>query len=187
MYDLVEINREPIDEHPLEGFLLEQTKELILLNLVNSEVVCLNGYSVVRRRDVRKLKIERKDAFMIRALHLKNIAPSKPSGVSLAGWPVLLESLTREFPLFTIHQEWLDSEVCFVGRLATVSVRTFGLKEIDPDARWNRSRSYKFKDLTKVDFGGGYEDALARLAATSTKRRKARVVRLSQARDDRGP
>jgi hypothetical protein len=178
VYDLVEINREPNDESPLEGFLLERTKDLILLNLVNPDVVCLNGYSVIRRRDVRKLKVQRKDAFLIRALRFKNIAPSGPSGISIASWPALLESLTREFPLFTIHQEWLDSEVCFVGRLATISGGTFGLKEIDPDARWNRSRSYKFKDLTKVDFGGGYEDALARLAVTSMQRRKAKVVSL---------
>jgi hypothetical protein len=180
VYELVKIDRAPIDEHPLEGFLLEQTKELILVNLVNSDVVCLNGYSVVRRRDVRKLKAQRKDEFIIRAFRFKNIAPRKPPGVSIAGWPALLESLTREFPLFTIHQEWLDAEVCFVGRLATMSASTFGLKEIDPDARWSRSRSYKFRDLTKVDFGGGYEDALARLAATSMKRRKAKVVNLGQ-------
>ena len=44
VYDLVEINREPNDESPLEGFLLERTKDLILLNLVNPDVVCLNGY-----------------------------------------------------------------------------------------------------------------------------------------------
>jgi hypothetical protein len=99
----------------------------------------------------------------------------------------LLESLTREFPLFTIHQEWLDSDVCFVGRLATMSASTFGLKEIDPDSRWRGSRPYKFKDLTKVDFGGGYENALASLAATKVKRRKAKVVSLGQARNERRP
>jgi hypothetical protein len=77
--------------------------------------------------------------------------------------------------LFTIHQEWLDKEVCFIGRLAVRTATTFGLKEIDPDARWTRSRSYNFKDLTKVDFGGGYENALARLAATPPKRRSAQV------------
>ena len=187
MYDLVKINREPIDEQPLEGFLLERTKELLLLNLISTDVVCLNGYVVVRWRDVRKLKVQREDALMSRALRLKKIAASEPSRISIAGWPELLESLTREFPLFTIHQEWLDSDVCFVGRLATMSASTFGLKEIDPDSRWRGSRPYKFKDLTKVDFGGGYENALASLAATKVKRRKAKVVSLGQARNERRP
>jgi len=179
VYDLIKVDRKPIDENPLEGFLLGQTKDLLLLNLVNTDVVCLNGYSVIGRRDVRKLKIQRKDAFLVRALRLKNLSPSMPLGISIASWPDLLESVTRKFPLFTIHQERLDSTVCYVGRLATKSNRTFGLKEIDPDARWSRSRSYKFKDLTKVDFGGGYEAALARLAVASVKRRKARVVSLA--------
>jgi hypothetical protein len=43
--------------------------------------------------------------------------------------------------------------------------RSFQLKEIDPQARWSRSRRYKFSNLTKVEFGGGYEDALARVSA----------------------
>jgi hypothetical protein len=71
VYDLVKINREPIDEQPLEGFLLERTKELLLLNLISTDVVCLNGYVVVRWRDVRKLKVQREDALMSRALRLK--------------------------------------------------------------------------------------------------------------------
>lgn len=182
VFDLVKINREPIDENPLEGFLIERTKDLLLLNLVNPDVVCLNGYSVIRHRDVRKLKVQRKDSFLIRALNLKKLSPSGPCDISIASWPDLLVSLNRQFPLFTIHQEALDSEVCYVGRLAARSATTFGIKEIDPDARWSRSRSYKFKDLTKVDFGGGYENALAQLAAASSKRKKAQVRGIKSAR-----
>jgi len=182
VFDLVQINRETIDENPLEGFLIERTKDLLLLNLVNPDVICLNGYSVIRRHDVRKLKVRRKDSFLIRALNLKKLSPSKPRGISIASWPDLLVSLNRQFPLFTIHQEWLDSDVCYVGRFATRSATTFGMKEIDPDARWTRSRSYKYKDLTRVDFGGGYEDALALLAAASVKRKKAQVRGIRSAR-----
>ncbi len=182
MYDLVKINREPIDEHPLEGFLVERTRDLLLLHVVNADVVCLNGYCVIRRRDVRRLKVQRKDSFLIRALALKSLAPAKPSGISITSWLDLLESLNETFPLFTIHQEWLDSDVCFVGRLAARSDTTFGLKEVDPDARWSRSRSYKFADLTKVDFGGGYEESLAHLAAAGTRRRKASVEAIKSSR-----
>ena len=182
MYDLVEIHRPPIDEHRLEGFLLERTKDLILLNLISTDVVCFNGYSVIRRRDVRKMKVKRKNAFMIRALELRGYVACKPSGISIASWPELLESVSQRFVLFTIHQEWLDSEVCYIGRLAARTATTFGLKEIDPDARWSRSRTYNFKDLTKVDFGGGYEDALGRLATTPARERTAEVRAIKSAK-----
>ncbi len=182
MYDLVKIDRTPIDENSLVGFLVERAKDLLLLNVVNPDVVCLNGYSVIRRRDVRRLRVQRKDAFLIRALRLKNIGPSKPSEISISNWPQLLESVNRQFPLFTIHQERLDNEVCYVGRLAASSATSFGLKEIDPEARWNRSRSYNFDNLTKVDFGGGYEDALARLAITPLRRRVAEIRAIKSAK-----
>jgi hypothetical protein len=99
VYDLVKIDRTPIDEDALVGFLLERGKDFLLLNLVNPDVVCLNGYCVIRRRDVRRTRVQRKDAFLIRALHLKNLGPSKPAGVSIASWPQLLESVNRHFPL----------------------------------------------------------------------------------------
>ena len=178
MYDYVEINREPIDGYPLEGFLLERSNELVLLNVTNSDLVCFNGYSVIRRRDVRKMKVRKTNSFMIRALQLRGLTAIPPREISIASWPELLESINKQFPLFTIHQEWLDNEVCYVGRLAARTATTFGLKEIDPDTRWTRSRSYKFSDLTKVDFGGGYETALADLASTPTKR-KAQVRAIS--------
>jgi hypothetical protein len=185
VYDLVKIDRKPIDEDPLKGFLLGQTKNLLLLNLVNTAMVCLNGYSVIGRREVTRVKVQRKDAFLARALRLKHLSPRMPPGISIESWQELLESVNRQFPLFTIHQERLDNEVCYVGRLAASSPTSFGMKEIDPDARWSRARSYKFKDLTRVDFGGGYEDALAHLATVSVRQRKAEVRGIRSARTPR--
>ena len=45
------------------------------------------------------------------------------------------------------------------------------LKKIDPDARWGDTKRYRFRDLTKVDFGGGYEQGLALVAEDNRRRR----------------
>jgi hypothetical protein len=46
------------------------------------------------------------------------------------------------------------------------------LKKIDPDARWGDTKRYRFRDLTKVDFGGGYEEALMLVAAGNKRKRR---------------
>lgn len=174
VYEIVEI-RNPWDGNPIEGFLLDRSKNLLLLHRIAVDVICLNGYSVISRRDIRKMKVQRGDCLLARALSLKQISPAKPTDISIGSWPELLESVDRQFPLFTIYMERLDPDVCYIGRLAARSATTFGLKEIDINARWTRSRSYKFADLTSVDFGGGYENALASLAATPVRRKRGSI------------
>jgi hypothetical protein len=175
VYDLVEINRRPIDPEPVWGFLLQRSKDLILLHVAAVDVVCLNGCSVFRNADVRRLKVLPKDEFLIRALRFKDITPSEPSGISIASWSELLESVDQKFPLFTIHRERINNGVCNIGRLAAIYAGSFALKEIDPKARWTRSRKYNYEDITRLDFGDGYADALASLATTPIRKRSAEV------------
>jgi hypothetical protein len=177
VYDLVEMNRKPIDQEPVWGFLLQRSKDLILLHVAAVDVVCLNGYSVFRNGDVRRLKVLPKDELLIRALRFKDIAPSEPPGISLTSWSGLLESVDQKFSLFTIHRERINSGVCNVGRLAAIYASSFALKEIDPKARWTRSRKYKYEDITRLDFGDGYADALASLATTPIVRKRSTEIR----------
>jgi len=179
MRSLVEIDRTPIDPKPLRGFLLEQSENLTLIHFVDPDMFEVNGYSAIRNSDICEMKRYERDSFMVRALELKHIRPKRKRGISIANWPELLCSANSLFSLIAVHQEALDSEVCYIGRLAAMTSRSFGLTEIDPDARWTRSRSYQFKHLTRVDFGGGYENALARVSAEDARLKRGRPQRLS--------
>jgi hypothetical protein len=164
MYDFVELSRKPIDHNPLSGFLLARSKRLTLIHLLSTDVMELNGYTVVRNKDISRTRILTPGAFVLRALRLKRITPEPKEGLSIADWPGLLRSADTLFPVVTIHQEILDPEVCFIGRVVLMTNQSYSLKEINPKARWSRSRRYLFSDLSKVDFGGGYEASLAAVA-----------------------
>ena len=67
----------------------------------------------------------------------------------------------RAFPLVAIHTEEEDPEVCFIGRVLGVTQRRLRLVEINTDATWeSEPTEYRLDAITRVDFGGGYEDAL---------------------------
>ena len=93
------------------------------------------------------------------------------SAVSLAGWREVLETAGALFPLLVLHREKINPRVCLVGRVRSMTEKVLSLKEIDTDALWRETNRYRFRDLTKVDFGGGYEEALALVAADNKRKR----------------
>jgi hypothetical protein len=65
------------------------------------------------------------------------------------------------FPLVTIHREKIKPNVCWIGQVVQVRRGRLSLLEIGPDAKWDEEPTeYKVDEITRVDFGGGYEDAL---------------------------
>lgn len=155
----------------LRGFVLEWTDELTLVNVVADEMD-LDGYSVIRNKDIRRWRPLDRKSFIGRALKLKELAPVSPDGLSLGTWPDVLESAGKIFPLLTIHREKINPRVCYIGRVSSLTEKVVTLRKIDPDARWGDTKRYRLCDLTKIDFGGRYEEALALVAADNRRRRK---------------
>ncbi len=168
---LIEFDRKPIDPYALRGFALDWTDDLTLMQEVNTDRMELNGYSVIRNEDVRRWRLEPK-TFIERALKLKGVAPTPLDGVSLASWRNVLETAGRLFPLVTLRREKINPRVCYIGCVRSMTEKVVTLTKIDPDARWGDTKRYRFSDLTKVDFGGGYEDALAMVATDNKRKRK---------------
>lgn len=140
-----------------------------------------NGFQTFRLRDVRRLQVPHKCAgFVETSLRLRGERPRTPK-VRLDRFAGLLRTASRLFPLVTIHREGVDPHVCEIGRVLEVDDRHVRLLEIDPDARWHAEPSeYRISQITRVDFGGGYEQALALVAGRSggpASRRPARATR----------
>ncbi len=77
----------------------------------------------------------------------------------------LIRTAGKRFPLITIHREKADPGVCHIGQVTGVSSTSISILEVTPDAEWERSPTvYRLNQVTRVDFGGPYEDALALIA-----------------------
>jgi hypothetical protein len=97
--------------------------------------------------------------------------PKKPR-VSVANLEELLLSADLAFGLVTIHREQADPGVCEIGRVVDISKGQLKLLEINPDASWdNEPKNYRLSEITRVDFGGDYEDALQLIGGPSRRMR----------------
>jgi hypothetical protein len=161
---VVDFKRPKIDDEYLRGFVLDYSDSLTLLNVLDFNFY-LNGFTVIRNSDITSYRTyDKGDYFLNRALRLKSIKSARKPKVDLSNWASLLLTAQKQFPLLTIHREAIARDICYIGKLVSVTEKTFTLYDIDPDANWDRAYRRKFADLTKVDFGGGYEDALWRVA-----------------------
>lgn len=176
---LIKFYRESVTRHPLTGFALTWNDDLTLLQGFDFDFMSCYGYTVFRNRDVSRWKyLDEPGSFAARALKLKQVEPEPPRAISIVSLAELLDSACASYPLVTIHRERISDEVCYIGRPLAMSEKTFTLREISPNATWNRKpHRIRFADVTKVDFGGGYETALASVAASRSRRKPTAVRR----------
>ena len=162
---VVEIWRRPIDRDPLRGVVLDVARDLALLHRL-SDAIHLDGYAALRIGDVSLVDARpRYGAFYDRALALRRENPRLPKGIDLNGMDLAIASAGRLFPLVTIHRELISPDTCSIGKVHIVTEKSVMLRWLNPSAKWNgTSPRYRLADITLLEFGGEYEDALAHVA-----------------------
>ena len=61
-------------------------------------------------------------------------------------------------------------DICYIGSLISVAANRSRLLEVDTEGRWRiKARSIDPDDVTRIDFGGRYEEALALVAGPPPK------------------
>ncbi|WP_340115238.1 hypothetical protein [Pelagibius sp. 7325] len=131
-----------------------------------SDRIDLDGYEVLRVEDVTSIDVEfDRAAFYKKALQAKAIKPSFPSEVVLTDMRNLLSSVNDKFSLVVIEREERVPDECEIGRIKLLTDEKYALKWLSPEARWEDDlRTYETKDVTRVTFGGEYENTLALVA-----------------------
>jgi hypothetical protein len=152
------------------GFVVGVEASFALIHYCNLNIVCLDGYSTVPLTEMRKVQMVDEEAFLSRALQVKGMQPLPQPDILLLDFPGMLSSANAHFPLITVHIDHQEPDTCYVGRVETMTSKTLTLRQINIHAQWSRSRSFKFKDITRVEFGGGYEQALWMVAEQDRRR-----------------
>ena len=160
---IVEISRSSVTDWAALGIPVEQSSEfLCLLNV--DEHYTFNGFSLLRLEDIDCVSMwkERQDMVqhVLARRHLETPAMRFSIADQEAGLPQILPRIQNAYPLVTIHREGIDDSVCYVGTVATLKKKSFVMNLLGTAAEWEGTRKFRYSDVTRVDFGGKYEDAL---------------------------
>ena len=169
---LIEFDRRPQISDRIAGFILDFNDSLILLHLLEWNTFTLNGYIVIRERDInRQMVFDKKDYWQNKAAKVNGLKPVHP-GVSIASLEEAIKSASKAFPLITIQKELVVDDACWIGTLAGFTAKTIAIHHLNPNAEWRGKNKFNLKDITRLAFGDGYDTALALSAKTLRKNLK---------------
>jgi hypothetical protein len=151
----------PFEPGWVEGYVLDIGPRFFLLAIID-DYQKFNGFQCSRISDVRQLRVPAPYAdFIVAALRKRGQIIRRKPNINLAGLPELLKTASRLFPLITIHRQEAKPDICEIGRAIDVDKNRLLFHEIDPGAIWyKRLTSFPLNEITRVEFGGGYEEAL---------------------------
>lgn len=152
----------PFEQGSFLGYVLDIGPKFFLIAVIDTDTIRFNGFSCLRWADVRRLETpHRYQEFVVKALRKRHEGIKKKPRVDLASTQSILRSADKIFPLITIHLEKLRPDVCYIGCIAGASDKSVSMLEIGPDAVWDQKPTErKLSEITRIDFGGQYEDAL---------------------------
>lgn len=157
---LVRIERNKLERGWMDGRVAAVGPQLLALHLVDDSIV-YNGFTVVRLKDLTALHVPAPYAgFMERALKLRKLRAPRSTWLDVASIESVVQTAARKFPLVTVYQETMDPDSCLIGVPSDIDARMMRLRLVDPNADLGPDEAVALRHVTRVDFGGGYEDAL---------------------------
>jgi hypothetical protein len=148
------------EDLPIRGYVLDVGPKFFLMALV-SDRIWFDGFECFRLGDVRDVMADPYAGFVESALRKRHERLLKKPSVSVADIQKLLLTAGHAFPLVAIQREQVDPSVCWIGRILGVERERVSLLEINPDGRWDdKPNAYQLNEITRVNFGGDYENAL---------------------------
>ncbi len=171
---LVELCRRPTIKERIAGFVVDFSDELILLHRLDWDTFTLDGYIVLRDCDVKNKRFFTRDSYwQSEAIKKLMLRPRALSGLTLDSWPEAINSISKQFPLISVESEIVRSDVAYIGVPLKFTPKLLVLDDLNCNAEWSGPRNVPLSQITRIDFGGGYEKALALTAP----KRKPKVIK----------
>ena len=169
---LVGIRRWIPDADPVEGFVVGQSRGWVLLHRL-SDRIALDGWINVRVQDIQAVTIyPTEDCFEIAAVKARGLwPPAPPASTAPENIGEVLAQARTHSTVITVYREFERPDVAWCGAVRDVSPDTLSLLEVNVAGGWGRRpRRFDLEDITRVDFGGGYEEALQLVAGSPPRR-----------------
>lgn len=165
-HEFVRIQRSIEGSDEVVGYVVVLGASWVLVSVLSDG--CANGWVVLPVADIQSVDAAPGGRFVRRGLEHRRSWPAQPPRTQLnlsEGTDALIVSAASYFPLLTLYAEREDPFHCYIGRPLSWTSERLVWQEMDLGASWGEEPcEWDLRAITRVDFGGRYEAALARVA-----------------------
>jgi hypothetical protein len=142
------------------GYVVGVGTRWALLHVVNDDVT-EDGFLATSLEMVAEIEeVDPERSFLPRVMAMRPPVARAPH-VDLDDTRGLLMSAQRSFPLLMIQTEEQHPGACYIGRIAALDEDVALFHLVSPAGEWDYEDEYAYDTITRVGFGGRYEEALA--------------------------
>jgi hypothetical protein len=142
------------------GYVVGLGTRWALLQVVNDDVI-EDGFLATSLEMVAAIEtVDPERSFFPRVMAMRP-PTMRPPAVDLDDTRELLRSAQRSFPLLTIQTEEQHPGACYIGRIAALDDDAAVVHLVSPAGAWDEEDEYPYETITRIGFGGRYEEALA--------------------------
>lgn len=160
---IASLMRDAFDETFIDGFVIGLSDDWIILHVLNNGVY-LDDLVFLRLQDVSRVRFRDDDPYHYRAIADlgKDVAELDYDGPFT---PVdLLREASRRADIFAVYAEVLVDDL-FIGTPVDFRKKSLDFHYVGRDGVWAREVDrIKYRDITRIDVGGRYLEALNRYA-----------------------
>lgn len=155
--------RDAFDITMTDGFVIALTDDWLVIHSLDG--VYVDDIVMLRLRDISRVWFRDDDAYHHRAIEGLDQRVATFECDDSASASDLLKAATTRADIVAIHLEVLEGEPLFVGRLVKPRKKSFDFHYVGRDGVWaNDLDRLKYRDVTRIEVGGRYLEALNRFA-----------------------
>lgn len=161
------IEREGKDMDRVQGYIVGSSRRLVLIHQINAGP--LDGYAVIRRRDIIKALHGRAEQFMHHVYLAEGYAEQvqKPKKINLMNYQVLFTWLKEQGFFAIVHGEEDDVDGYVLGKIIRVVSTHVTMRHVDDTGRFETALvDVPYDEITKVEFDAGYPNMIQKYART---------------------
>jgi len=162
---LITIEFEDIKD-TFSGFLIDYTEDWILLR--NNPVdFILDGYQILKNKNVKSVSCDENDKFAEKVIRLKGLKTGSEEIIPLQDLAAILNFITAKYEIFMIAKK--SSKAAYLGKLIELNEVELLIDFLGTDGKYGGEMSFNPNKIRVIEFDTDYINSLKLIANNNDK------------------
>ncbi len=148
-------------QESVSGFIIDYSEDWILLKLNPCDYL-IDGYTIVKNKNIKSLVRTEREEFAEKIIRLKNLSPNTDNKIPLKNLTTILDYLTKNYGVFQIATK--RENAAYLGRLITIDDEELVIEFLDTRGKWSDEISFNPKKIRIIEFDTDYINSLKLIA-----------------------